>query len=46
MKKKSNQYKVIEKFLRVLKDRGFETKNIDVLVRRKIRLDNPGKTKG
>ena len=32
MKKKSNQYKVTDKFFRVLKDRGFYIKNIDVLV--------------
>ena len=44
-KKKSDQYKVIEKFLRGLKARGFETKNINVLVRRKIRLDNAGENK-
>ena len=45
MKKKRNQYKVTDKFLRVLKDRGFDIKNIDVLVRRKIRLDNAGENK-
>ena len=45
LKKKSDQYEVIEKFLRGLKARGFETKNIDVLVLRKIRLDNAGENK-
>ena len=41
-KNKSNQYKVIETFLLGLKVWGFETKNIDVLVLRKISLDNAG----
>ena len=46
LKKKSDQYEVIEKFFRGLKSRGFETKNINVLVWRKIRLDNAGENKG
>ena len=45
LKNKSNQNEVIEKFLRGLKARGFETKKIDALVRRKIRLDNAGENK-
>ena len=45
LKNKSDQYEVIEKFLRGLKAREFETKNIDVLVWRKIRLDNAGENK-
>ena len=36
---------MIEKFLRGLKARGFETKNINVLVGRKIRLDKAGENK-
>ena len=45
LKNKSNQYEGIEKFLRGFKAREFETKNINVLVRRKIRLDNAGENK-
>ena len=45
LKKKSDQYEVIEKLFQGLKARGFVTKNIDVLVRRKIRLDNAGENK-
>ena len=45
LKKKSDQYDVIEKFLLELKVKGYETKAIDVHYRRKLRMDNAGENK-
>ena len=45
MKKKIDQYDVIEKFLLELKVKGYETKVIDVHYRRKLRMDNAGENK-
>ena len=45
LKKKSDQYDVIEKFLLELKVKGCETKVIDVHYRSKLKMDNAGENK-
>ena len=45
LKKKSDQYDIIKKFLLDLKVKGYETKVIELHYRRKLRMDNAGKNK-
>ena len=45
LKKKSDQYDVIEKFLLELKVKGYETKVIDGYYKRNLRMDNAGENK-
>ena len=45
LKKKSDQYKVLKKFFLEMKVKGYDTKVIDVLFRKTLRMDNAGENK-